>query len=1111
MSEPDSESDDARLDRLFGELVERLSRGESIAADTLLPDRPDLRERVAEMLALAESIAVVKPRVAELPVFPGYELLRELGRGGMGTVYLARQVNLDRVVALKTTLATQRGGSRGRQRFEREIKAIARLRHPAILPVYDQGEHRGVAYFTMEYISGRSLADLIRALEARRSRHGKLAGDDIAAEIERLPESVRSSTGDYCERCARIALDIARALGHAHAHGVVHRDVKPSNILIRRDGQPLLFDFGLADLDDELSLTRTGDFVGSPYYTSPEQAFGRREEVGPQTDVYALGVTLFELLTLQLPFLGSSTQAILERIRDQEPPPPRTLNGDIPPDLETIVLTAMEKDRSRRYATAEALAADLDRYLSGEPIAARPVSSATRFLRRVKRHKARTTALVLGFLFVTITPSALFFLERDAKRRIEIESSKAKRINEFLEGLLASASPDQLGHEALVVDVLKNAEQRLATMHDAPEVSISLHHTVGKTYEAIGEVQRATDLLEKAAELAESLPAGHRDRLEALVSLGWNHKERGDLAKARPALERAVAECRAALREEDELLLAARNNLALVIGALGERKSAMAELEQVLAIRRRARGDVAPTTLATQYNLATLSIESGAVEAGRALLSDVLEKSRGRTGMGVTRIGAGKYLANLTLMIDRRPDQALLLLEDVLTDARTTRGEENPVVLTLENDRAGVQLQLGRLNDALGSFRRLLDIRLRTSGPEHQETAVVANNLAYALNLSGRHVEARELVDRLSPGFDRALGKAHRLAFDFGQEGVRASEALRDPIDALERVARYLDADLVLSLDQQVRIDARYTQFLTRLGHPAEAAAFARTALGSELGEWLRGGLSLLEACVEASIVARQTQGLEDALRALRDALLANGGSQALIVTANLDVMRARIALIEDRAADAEPLATAAYLSGKRNSGSSFAALNTVAELVVEARHASGDLTGAERFASEHLEDLRQRPSGDPSEILAARGILARARLDAGDDAGAEAELEDIACTSLEIGEDPEARLEETTALAKIVESRGDREAAIGALRLAHARALAAAGPAQISLRVLHTQQSLGTLLLESPATADEGRRILEHWLAITNQLGWTADAAAVREVRATLDAASRR
>jgi serine/threonine-protein kinase len=368
---PDSERD-LRLARLLDEVTRAHQRGELPDLEALARDHPDLIDELRQLLGVAHLARQFAPsstpptlahsfppglsRSGELPrTFDGYELLQELGRGGMGVVYKAWEPSLKRFVALKTLLRGESASADDVTRFRTEAQSAAGLSHPNIVPVYKVGEWDGRVYFSMKYVEGTTLAARVAA------------GPLPPAEA------------------ARLVAAIARAVDHAHNAGILHRDLKPSNVLLDGDDQPLVTDFGLAkQVEGGASLTGTGAIVGTPSYMAPEQAEGRAREVGRPADVYALGAILYELLTGRPPFQAASVVDVLLLVRTEEAVPPRRLNPKIDPDLELVCLKCLEKRPEHRYATAAALAADLEAYLKSEPVSAR-ISSLAYFLSRLLR------------------------------------------------------------------------------------------------------------------------------------------------------------------------------------------------------------------------------------------------------------------------------------------------------------------------------------------------------------------------------------------------------------------------------------------------------------------------------------------------------------------------------------------------------------------------------------------------------------------------------------------------------------------------------------------------------------------------------------------------------
>jgi serine/threonine-protein kinase len=376
-------ADEARVEQLLDEILDAERTPEEVCAacPELLPEVRRRWEKMrlleAELEALfpttgpqsGASATASVPAGAELPSIPGYEVQDLLGRGGMGAVYKARHLGLNRTVAVKMLLAGAYAADHERARFQREAEAVAGLRHGNIVQVYDVGEHEGRPYFTMELIEGGSLRQ----------------------KLAHTPQPARPA--------AALAATLAEAVQVAHEGGIVHRDLTPANVLLTPDGTPKISDFGLARrLADADALTQSGATLGTPGYMAPEQAGGKTRAIGPATDVYALGTILYEMLTGRPPFRGETTAETLLQVLYEEPVPPSRLHAKVPRDLETICLKCLHKDPQRRYATAAALADDLRRFGRGEPIAARPAGLLERTGKWVRRHPGRSALLAAGLL-----------------------------------------------------------------------------------------------------------------------------------------------------------------------------------------------------------------------------------------------------------------------------------------------------------------------------------------------------------------------------------------------------------------------------------------------------------------------------------------------------------------------------------------------------------------------------------------------------------------------------------------------------------------------------------------------------------------------------------------
>lgn len=366
------------------------------------------------------------------PDVPGYEILGELGRGGMGVVYKARQAGLNRVVALKMILGGGHAGEQGVNRFLAEAEALAQLEHPNLVRLYEVGQQQGLPFFTLEFVSGGSLTK-------------KLAGTP-------LPPTV----------AAGLVKQLADGMHYAHERGIVHRDLKPANVLMTKSSPsvPKITDFGLARrVDGSSGLTATGAILGTPSYMAPEQAEGKGKEAGPATDIYALGAVLYECLTGRPPFKAATPMETMLQVATEEPVPPSRLLPKMPRDLETICLKCLEKSPDRRYETAQALADDLDRYLTGQPIMARPVGRIERGLKWVKRNRVVSALLAATVLAVVTGVAGIYWNYLDAKKQEALATGKAGELLIAL-GERDTALQSALDEEAKAKEERAKADER---------------------------------------------------------------------------------------------------------------------------------------------------------------------------------------------------------------------------------------------------------------------------------------------------------------------------------------------------------------------------------------------------------------------------------------------------------------------------------------------------------------------------------------------------------------------------------------------------------------------------------------------------------------------------
>ena len=622
--------DDDRVVEALYAYKQALEAGERPDRASLLDRFPELADDLAACLDGLDFVHLVVPELRDGD--PGhldpdaplgdFRLVREVGRGGMGVVYEAEQMSLGRRVALKVLPFAAVLDPRYLQRFRHEAQAAAHLHHTSIVPVYAVGCDRGVHYYAMQFIEGRTVAGLVDEL---RDARGTGDGRDSSPALAAIAKDRTTESPEFCRAVARLGIQAAEALDHAHESGIVHRDVKPPNLIVDDRGHLWVTDFGLASTRSDAGLTMTGDIVGTLRYMSPEQTRAQRVGVDHRTDIYSLGATLYELHTLERAFPGDDPAAIMRAIAAREPPRPRSLNAAIPRELETILLKAMAKGAPDRYATAQDLADDLRRFLEDRPIRARRPSLSRRAMQWGRRHRAvvRATGLVMLLAFIGLSfVAVLLARERNAKARLseelrlEVANAKAERERVELWFGKARAAIDAMEARAASLsdyphmqDVRRELlEEALAFYLDLEERVEStrwlrsevglVHVRLSSIYRELGQHQRCLEAAERAHTIWEALSAEFpdnrryfRERARSAHQIAAALADTKDFRKAEGWFRRAIAlwnEGRGAKEFEPREIARTLHDLAVNLARNGRRVEAEGVYRDAVRILKEA-------------------------------------------------------------------------------------------------------------------------------------------------------------------------------------------------------------------------------------------------------------------------------------------------------------------------------------------------------------------------------------------------------------------------------------------------------------------------------------------------------------------------------------------
>ncbi len=756
-----------------------------------------------------------------------YEVVRYLAAGGMGIVYEAVQQQTGRRVALKlmrqlsplTSIETDQ--SAGTLRFQREVEVLGRLQHDSIAQVLDAGhylddENSEHPYFVLEYIDGASLT---RFAELRDDR-------------ERL----------------RLVIQICDGVQHAHERGVVHRDLKPDNILVTADGRVKVLDFGIARLVGHdagvtaTTYTRTGQLLGTLAYMSPEQLEGDTQKVDRRSDVYALGVILYELLARRLPF-DPRQGTLFETatwIRNVDAAPLSSFDRSYRGDLETIAAKALSKEKSRRYATAAELADDLRRHLDNEPISARPPTTwyqLTKFARR-NRLLCGSVATALVLLTLGIVGTGLGYFEARHERNLaRIDRDRAvaaeresEAVNNFLSTLLGSTDPQQRGRDVRVREILdiasRDLEHRFAEL---PGVRARLHSVIGWTYFSLGEYDDASNHMRNAVELRRELDGdAARSTLDdesrwVQVLLALDDREQAERLTA-SSLQKA----RTTYGETDPALYVALGNRALWLGSVGRDDEANALFQQSIDGFRNHVGELDNFAQSAINNHAIVVASRGQLQLAVDMLFELVRFREQQLGAEHPSTLMSRLNLAYAWGKSQRIDESVDCFETWLPVMKRVLGAQHPDYLSQTNNFGAILSTIGRQADAVEYYQLTYDGQIAALGREHTDTLITLNNLCVSLLYLKRFVEAEPMARALVEGLERSVGKDDFRYWRAAGTLGNSLAALAQNNEAAQWLRTALDSHRThLGEDhfQTILSKNNYAQFLRDIDRRSEAVA----------------------------------------------------------------------------------------------------------------------------------------------------------------------------------------------------------------------------------------------------------------------------------------------
>jgi len=886
-------------------------------------EAPELRARFRALRDAGLLDEAQRMRTGLPETIDEFRVLSALGEGGMGVVYLAEQPSLGRRVALKLVRPEHLLFPGARERFQREVAIVARLAHPGVAPIYSVGEVGGVPYFAMEAVDGATLAEVVKELAGRLPN--SLTGADLLAALRacRAKRGTKASSsgstelfaGSWAQVATRIALRVAEALAHAHERGVLHRDIKPGNVMLTEDGRVLLLDFGLASLQGTSRLTRTGSLLGSVPYMAPEQLRG--EECDARSDVWSTGVTFYELLTLRLPFQGRNDVEVRAAIERAQPRSPRAVHEGLTWEVETVCLAALEREPTRRYASAAALADDLRAVLELRPISARRPSPWQQLQRALRRHPLRAAAALFALVTLVGGPLTYGMIERNARVQIQTANAATERANTELAAALElvtternRADSQRARAEAHYDDALAAVDTMLRRTAEARLVAVR-----GTTKLRRRLLEDALDFHTRLAAATQDDPRAREERARSLVRAAGLRLDLGQIKEALEATDDAVSELQtltpesqrpALLRRELARALELRGKLLAKLGRMDDSQqsleSALKVFEQLVAespADTRLRSDLAAFEISHAHGLASSGRRAEArseLERLRATLE--APESADLPDLWLLRGGVEEGLAVLAVQSGefRTAEATYTRAHTVLRDAALVEGDDprlRALLAGVLEQRAELAHQQRNWTEAQQRIGEALEA-LTLFAQEERDVPMWPSRLASLLGTSADiraklgdaegaladHERAIGLLEDLVARFPDDASHLQRLGIGYAQRAsaLEASEDragalvdMRRAVDRLERVvaARPTDdqahANLAAALGNSVDL-------MLKAGEDEQAWAALQRALELARSTGSRGGPgTLIELLSLAGKVAAMRGDLAAADAAMQE------------------------------------------------------------------------------------------------------------------------------------------------------------------------------------------------------------------------------------------------